>query len=139
MSLNLPYHLHRLGSLMLPLMRLFKSIFLKRINEGTAHWVSQRAVSVVLIPLTAIFLFSFVKHIGLEYDQIVVIYKSPFRALLTLLFFFLTLLHFKQGAQVVIEDYIQDNKLNTVLLLINSIAFWVISLCIFLALARILF
>ena len=124
---------------MLPLMKLFKSIFLKRINEGTAHWVSQRTASVVLIPLTVIFLFPFVKHISLGYDQIIVLYKSPFRALLTILFFSLTLLHFKQGAQVVIEDYIRDNKLNKILLLINSIAFWVINLCIFLALARILF
>lgn len=124
---------------MLSLIKLVKSILLKTINEGTAHWISQRAVSAILIPLTVIFIFPFLKHIDLEYSQIVALYTNPFRAVVTLLFFSLTLLHFKQGAQVVIEDYVHDDKANKVLLLMNAITFWVINLCIFLALARIMF
>ena len=124
---------------MLSLIKLVKSILLKTINEGTAHWISQRAVSAILIPLTVIFIFPFLKHIDLEYGQIVALYTNPFRAVVTLLFFSLTLLHFKQGAQVVIEDYVHDDKANKVLLLMNAITFWVINLCIFLALARIMF
>ena len=124
---------------MLSLINLVKSILLKTINEGTAHWISQRAVSAILIPLTVIFIFPFLKHIDLEYSQIVALYTNPFRAVVTLLFFSLTLLHFKQGAQVVIEDYVHDDKANKVLLLMNAITFWVINLCIFLALARIMF
>jgi succinate dehydrogenase / fumarate reductase membrane anchor subunit len=120
-------------------MKLVKGLFSKRINEGTAHWVSQRAVAAILIPVTVIFIFPFVTHIDLEYDQIKVLYTNPLRAISTFLFFSLTLLHFKQGAQVVIEDYIHDDKANKVLLLINGIAFWAINLCIFLALARIMF
>lgn len=121
------------------LIKLIKSIFLRRINEGTAHWISQRLTSAILIPLTVIFLFPFVKNFSLEYDQIVALYANPFRILLTLLFFSLTLLHFKQGAQVVIEDYIRDHKANKVFLIINDVVFWVLNLCIFLALARIMF
>ena len=120
------------------LTKLLKNILLNRFNEGTAHWVSQRAASVVLIPLTVLFLFPFVQHVSFEYDQIVALYRNPLRALLTLSFFSLTLLHFKQGAQVVIEDYV-NGKANKVFLLINSVAFWLINLCIFLALARIMF
>lgn len=120
------------------LKKLLQNLLLKRINEGTAHWVFQRAASVVLIPLTIVFLFPFVTHISFEYDQIVELYGNPPRALLTLTFFSLTLLHFKQGAEVVIDDYLHG-KANRVLLLINSIAFWLINLCIFLALARIMF
>jgi succinate dehydrogenase / fumarate reductase membrane anchor subunit len=121
------------------LTRLLKNVFSKRINKGTVHWISQRVASVILIPFTIIFLFPFVKHIGLEYDQIVVIYANPFRALVTLLFFSLTLLHFKQGAQVIIEDYVHGNKANKFLLLVNITIFWVMNLCILLALGRIIF
>lgn len=120
------------------LTKLLQNIILKRVNEGTAHWVSQRAASVVLIPLTIIFLFPFVKHVSFEYDQIVALYRNPLRALLTFSFFSLTLLHFKQGAQVVIEDYVHG-RANKVLLVINSLVFWLVNLCIFLALARIMF
>jgi succinate dehydrogenase / fumarate reductase membrane anchor subunit len=123
---------------MLLSIKLFKSIFLKRINEGTAHWISQRLASIFLIPLTIFFLFPFVRHVELDYGQIVALYANPYRAILTLSFFSLTLLHFKQGAQVVIEDYIHDDKMNKVLSRLNSVTFWVVNLCIFLALARIM-
>jgi succinate dehydrogenase / fumarate reductase membrane anchor subunit len=122
-----------------PITTLMRDSFLGKINEGTAHWVSQRATSAILIPLTVIFVFSFVKHLQLEYAQIIDLYTNPFRALLTWLFFSLTMLHFRPGAQVVIEDYIHDYKVNKFLLVINSLIFWVVNVCIFLALARILF
>jgi succinate dehydrogenase / fumarate reductase membrane anchor subunit len=120
------------------LVKLLKNIFSKRVDDGTAHWISQRVGSAALIPLTLIFLFPFIKHISLEYDQIVGLYRNPLRALLTLSFFSLTLLHFKQGAQVVIEDYFHG-KANKVLLLTNSLAFWFVNLCIFIALVKIMF
>lgn len=121
------------------LAKLLQNLLLSRVNKGTVHWINQRVGSLALIPLTIVFIFTFVQHIGLEYDKVVVVYKNPFRALLTLSFFSLTLLHFKQGAQVVIEDYVSDGKTNKLLLLMNTIAFWGLNLCIFLALARIMF
>ena len=119
--------------------KIVKGLFSKDINEGTGHWISQRVTSAILIPLTAIFLFPFVVHINLEHSEIIFLYTNPFRAILTILFFSLTLLHFKQGAQVVIEDYVHDNRANKVLLRLNETAFWIINGCIVLAMARIMF
>ena len=131
--------MYKLDRLMAFVIKLVKGFFSKDINEGTAHWVSQRVTSAILIPLTAIFIFPFVVHINLEHSAIIFLYTNPFRAMLTLLFFGLTLLHFKQGAQVVIEDYVHDDRVNKVLLKLNEIAFWIINGCIFLAMARIMF
>jgi len=119
--------------------KLVKGFFSQDINEGTTHWLSQRVTSVILIPLTAIFMFPFVVHINLEHNEIIFLYANPFRAMLTLLFFCLTLLHFKQGAQVVIEDYVHDSSANKVLLRLNEIVFWIINGCIVVAMARIMF
>jgi succinate dehydrogenase / fumarate reductase membrane anchor subunit len=119
--------------------KLVKGVFSKDLNQGTAHWVSQRVTSAILIPLTAIFIFPFVVHINLEHSEIILLYSNPFRSMLTLLFFCLTLLHFKQGAQVVIEDYVHDDRANKVFLRLNEIAFWIINGCIVLAMARIMF
>ena len=119
--------------------KLVKGFFSQDINEGTTHWLSQRVTSAILIPLTAIFMFPFVVHINLEHSEIIFLYANPFRAMLTLLFFCLTLLHFKQGAQVVIEDYVHDSRANKVLLRLNEIVFWIINGCIVLAMARIMF
>ena len=43
--------------------------------------------------------------------------------MLTLLFFCLTLLHFKQGAQVVIEDYVHDDRANKVIIAVKRNSF----------------
>ena len=131
--------MYKLDRLMAFVTKLVKGFFSKDINEGTAHWVSQRVTSAILIPLTAIFIFPFVVHINLEHSEIIFLYTNPFRAILALLFFCLTLLHFKQGAQVVIEDYVHDDRANKVLLWLNEIAFWIINGCIVLAMARIMF
>ena len=131
--------MYKLDRLMAFVTKLVKGFISKDINEGTAHWVSQRVTSAILIPLTAIFIFPFVMHINLEHSEIILLYTNPFRAMLTLLFFCLTLLHFKQGAQVVIEDYVHDYRANKVLLRLNEIAFWIINGCIVLAMARIMF
>ena len=76
------------------------------LNEGTSHWLMQRVSSVLLIPLTVMFVYIFVNNFDLGYEQNLLIYKEPFYAFCTFLFLSITLWHFKQGAQVVIEDYV---------------------------------
>ncbi len=106
----------------------------KKFNEGTEHWLNQRISSILLIPFTVLFIYNFSQNIGLDYEKNIIFYKSPIRAALTFLFISVTLLHFKQGAQVVIEDYIHDHVINRVFLKINNTFFWGINfilLCAF--------
>ena len=77
--------------------------------------------SFVQVPLTAIFIFTFIQNVGLGYDKNMNYYKNPISAFLAFSFIYLTLLHFKQGAQVVIEDYVDDKMFHRALLMINVI------------------
>ena len=47
-----------------------------KINEGTSHWLMQRASSIILIPLTVIFVFIFAKNFELGYEQNLQLYKT---------------------------------------------------------------
>lgn len=118
---------------------LLKSVMLNTLNEGTSHWLTQRLSSFLLIPLTGFFIFSFVQHVGLSYDDNMLIYKNPIRAFFTFLFFSLTLLHFKQGAQVIIEDYIHNDRFHRVLLKTNLMFFLIMNFVILSSLIKIVF
>ncbi len=116
---------------------LFPLIFGK-INEGTSHWLMQRASSIILIPLTVIFVFIFAKNFKLGYEQNLQLYSEPFHALCTFLFLSMTLLHFKQGAQVVIEDYVHSEGTFNFLMKFNVIFFWIMTLLVVSALGKII-
>ena len=105
-----------------------KMLLKKNLNEGTSHWFNQRVSSVILIPITVLFIVTFIQNVGLGYEKNMNFYKNPVSALLTFSFIYLTLLHFKQGAQVVIEDYVEDKTVHRVLLIINVTLFWVMNL-----------
>ena len=134
------YHFIRRMVCLMNLLKKTKQIFTnKNFSEGTAHWVHQRVSSVILIPLTVIFIFTFIQNVGLGYDKNMNYYKNPVSAFLAFSFIYLTLLHFKQGAQVVIEDYVDDKMFHRALLMINVIFFWVMNLLVFFSLAKLVF
>ena len=114
-----------------------KKLLSKNTNEGTSHWIAQRLYSVLLVPLTIIFIINFGKNFRVGYEQNLLFYQNPFHAALIFLFISLSCYHFKQGMQVIIEDYIHDKRLHKLLLRFNGYFFWIISLVIFGALTKI--
>ena len=56
---------------------------------------------------------------------------------LTFLFFSLTFLHFKQGAEVVIDDYIDNPAIHRILKKTNTVFFFGMNIIVFFALSRI--
>ena len=141
--LFITFNIHHVIRRVVCLMNLLRKTILiftnKNCNEGTAHWVNQRFSSLILIPLTVIFIFTFIQNIGLGYDKNMNYYKNPISAFLAFSFIYLTLLHFKQGAQVVIEDYVVDKMFLRVLLIINTMFFWVMNLLVFFSLTKLVF
>ena len=107
------------------------------LNEGTSHWLMQRLSSILLIPLTVMFVFTFVNNFDLGYEQNLIIYKEPFYALCTFLFLSITLWHFKQGAQIVIEDYVHSMGIFRFLMKTNIIFFWIMNLLVLFVISRI--
>ena len=104
--------------------KLFSLLIYSNMNLATWHWLSQRITSIVLIPLTFLFLFPFVRHIYLDHSQLVEIYENPLRSIVAFLFLAVTVVHFKQGAEIIIEDYIHHKKIIKAMLLANRLLLW---------------
>ena len=79
------------------------------------------------------------KQLGLGYEQNIIVYKDPLTAFLTFLFISITLLHFKQGLEVVIGDYIHDVKIHKILAKTNVLFLWTMNLLMVFALLKIFY
>jgi succinate dehydrogenase / fumarate reductase membrane anchor subunit len=62
--------------------------------------------SIALIILVPLFLFTTGWIIGAPYEEVVAYYSRPFPAIVAALTFLVGMMHFKNGAQMAIEDYI---------------------------------
>lgn len=74
-------------------------------RSGTMHhWIMQvSAVGLaVLIPL---FVFTFGSILGAPYEEVVAYYERPFPSIVAGLTILVGLYHFRNGAQIMIEDY----------------------------------
>ncbi|MBA3325404.1 MAG: succinate dehydrogenase, hydrophobic membrane anchor protein [Rhodobacteraceae bacterium] len=108
-------------------------------KDGAGHWWSQRLTSVALIPLTILFVFPFVQSLGAEFETVRATYANPFHAIVAILFIGVTFLHFQQGLQVVIEDYVHHKAIRTFALLANTLLTWAFGLSGVFAVAKIAF
>jgi succinate dehydrogenase / fumarate reductase membrane anchor subunit len=75
-------------------------------RSGTGHFWEQRISAIALIVLTPLFLFPFAYNIGGSYEDVRAAYGHPVNATVAIAFLITAFLHFFQGIQVVIEDYV---------------------------------
>lgn len=89
-------------------------------KEGAAHFWMQRLTGVSNLVL-AIFLVGLIIHlIGADYATVKATLASPVIAILLLLFILSGTLHMRIGMQVIIEDYVHDEGLKIVALILNT-------------------
>jgi len=74
-------------------------------KTGTEHFWGMQISSVALAVLTPLFIFTFGAILGAPYEEVVAYYGRPFPALVAALTLVVGMTHFKNGAQVMIEDY----------------------------------
>ena len=89
-------------------------------KEGLHHWWGQRLTALALIPLTVWFVASVIGLAGTGYEEFVVWLASPLNATIMVLFFAVSLHHAQLGMQVVLEDYVSDEKLKLVAVIANT-------------------
>lgn len=75
-------------------------------KTGTAHFWAMKVSSVALLILVPLFVFTFGPMLGEPHDQVVAYYSRPFPAIVAALTITVGFMHFKDGAQVLIEDYV---------------------------------
>ena len=79
-------------------------------REGTKrHWAMTKS-SVALIVLLPFFLYTFGTALGGSHEEVLDHFSRPFPALVTALMIAVGFIHFKNGIQMVIEDYVHGTK-----------------------------
>jgi len=74
-------------------------------KEGTHHFWNMKVSSAALVLLVPLFVFTFGPMLGAPHDDVIVYFARPFPALIAALTIVVGFLHFKNGVQVLIEDY----------------------------------
>ena len=75
-------------------------------REGTEHHWSMTKSSVALLILTPLFVFTFGPMLGQPYEEVIAYFAQPFPAIVAGLMLAVGFMHFKNGVQALIEDYV---------------------------------
>lgn len=76
-------------------------------KEGTHHYWKMQVSSMGLLILIPLFIFTFGPQLGKSYDEVIAHFARPYPALITGATIWLGMMHFKNGVQVMLEDYTQ--------------------------------
>lgn len=90
-------------------------------KDGTSHWWAQRVTAVALIPLSIWFVFSVINLVGIDRVGLKTWLNAPGSFVLMALFSIALFYHMQLGVQVVIEDYVHNEKNKVVLLVFNKL------------------
>ncbi len=75
-------------------------------KSGTAHFWAMKVSAVALLILIPLFVFTFGPMLGKPHAEVLEYFSHPFPAIVAALTFVVTMKHFKDGVQVMIEDYV---------------------------------
>ncbi|MCD6074926.1 MAG: sdhD [Rhodospirillales bacterium] len=91
-------------------------------KDGVHHWWVQRLSAVALVPLGIWFVVSAIKLAGVPLDAYRAWLNTGANVFLMVLFVATLFYHLKLGLQVVIEDYVHNEKTKVVSLMLNTFA-----------------
>jgi succinate dehydrogenase / fumarate reductase, membrane anchor subunit len=89
-------------------------------RSGTQHFWRQRLTAIANVPLVLGGVMLMISLTGRSYPAVKQILASPLVAVLMLLFVLSLTVHMKLGMQVIIEDYVHEEKQKLTLLIINT-------------------
>jgi succinate dehydrogenase / fumarate reductase, membrane anchor subunit len=89
-------------------------------KSGTEHFWRQRLTAVANVPLSIAFVLILVSLLRSNHAGAAQILGSPLVAIVMLLFIVSITTHMRIGMQVVIEDYVHDERMKLVALMANT-------------------
>ncbi len=101
-------------------------------KSGTGHFWHQRLTAIANVPLTAGFVIILVSLLGRGHATVVRTLGSPLVAIVMLLFVCSITYHMKLGMQMIIEDYVHDEKWKLAAIIANLFfAIAVAAICVY--------
>ncbi len=107
-------------------------------KSGTAHFWAMKVSSVGLLILIPLFIFTFGSILGSDYATVTEYFARPWPALIAALTIVVGMMHFKDGAQIMIEDYVHGAAQKVTLLLMICLSYAIAAVGLF-AIARLAF
>ena len=104
-------------------------------KSGTAHFWDMKVSSVALLILVPLFVFTFGPMLGDPHAEVVAYYARPFPALVAALTLVVGFKHFKDGCQVMIEDYVHGTMQKALIIGVTCLSYAAAATGVF-ALAR---
>jgi len=89
-------------------------------KSGTEHFIQQRLTAIANVPLTIAAILIVISLIGRNHAAVAQILGSTPVAIIMLLFIISTFYHMKIGMQVIIEDYVHEERAKYALLVLNT-------------------
>lgn len=96
-------------------------------KEGTSHFWFQRLTAIAMVPLVLWLAFSVASLPGMNHADIRAWLSAPFTAVMMITLLLTGFYHAKLGLQMVIEDYIGNHGLRTIVVIASTMS------CVFLA------
>ena len=92
-------------------------------KSGTMHFWHMQVSSVALALLVPVFVFSFGSILGAPYADVVAYFARPFPAIIAGLTIVVGFTHFKNGAQVMIEDYAEGTTRKALIIGVTCLSY----------------
>jgi succinate dehydrogenase / fumarate reductase, membrane anchor subunit len=89
-------------------------------RSGTEDFIHQRLTAIANIPLTIAAIVIVMALIGSNHATVKTMLGSPLIAIVMLLFIISVFYHMRIGMQVIIEDYVHDERTKYALLILNT-------------------
>ncbi|MEE4174443.1 MAG: succinate dehydrogenase, hydrophobic membrane anchor protein [Xanthomonadales bacterium] len=90
-------------------------------SAGAKDWFRQRASAVLLIPLSAWFLWAGVSLAGADYATTKAFFGQPLNAAAAVLLAVIGLFHTQRGADAIISDYVPGEGFQKLLVLVSKV------------------
>ncbi|WP_299610124.1 succinate dehydrogenase, hydrophobic membrane anchor protein [uncultured Tateyamaria sp.] len=92
-------------------------------KTGTAHFWAMKVSSFALLILIPLFVFTFGPMLGASYAEVTEHFARPFPAIVAALTIVVTFMHFKDGVQVLIEDYVHGTMQKVLILVMICLSY----------------
>jgi succinate dehydrogenase / fumarate reductase membrane anchor subunit len=89
-------------------------------KSGTEHFWRQRLTAVANVPLSMTFVVIVVSLLGRNQPWVAQTLGSPLVAIIMLLFILSITTHMRIGMQVIIEDYVHEEPMRLILIMLNT-------------------
>jgi succinate dehydrogenase / fumarate reductase membrane anchor subunit len=100
-------------------------------KTGTEHFWAMKVSSFALLILIPLFVCTFGGIVGADYAQVTAYFARPWPALVTALTILVTMKHFKDGVQVLIEDYVHGTAQKISILIMTCVSYGLAAMGVF--------